>query len=350
MGCASGPRIIPVKEYQAQAAAVENAPQSKELLKEISRLSDVTCNSVFTEESGLAEYIIGPGDVLELTFWKISQPLKYETTVRSDGYISYSFLDDVRVAGLTRPQIDEVLTQGLAKYIKNVRIDVTVLKYQSKSALLFGEINIMEGAQSGPGKYMLKGKTSILDLIVMAGGATKDSDLKNVELVRKGMHYRLNLYDAMFKGDMSQNVIIDDGDMVTIPELPELAERVYVFGEVNTEGIYPHEESYDLLAALSRAGGCTETAVESSIKIIRGYGKGEPVVLSASLDDILDRGDISQNIRLIDGDVIYVPRTIIGDVNKFIVNSTPLLDYLFYPARYRDSYSFTERMRYFMPK
>jgi protein involved in polysaccharide export with SLBB domain len=350
LGCIKSMEAIPVREYRKQKDIIEPPPRSEEMLQEIRKFSRVTKNQVFTEEWGIPEYIIGPCDVLEVTFWEANQPVKYETAVRSDGCISYSFLDDIKVSGMTRRQVDQVLTQGLSKYIKNVRIDVVVLKHKSKSALLFGEINILQTGRSGPGKYELQGKTRILDLIVMAGGATKNSDLKNVELVREVKRYGLNLYDAMFKGDMTQNVIIDNGDVVTVPELPELGERVYVFGEVNNEGIFAHEEAYDLLAALLRAGGCTRTAVEDDIKIIRGYGNGKPVILSASLNDVLKKGDISQNIHLLDGDVVYVPRTLIGDINEFIVKTTPLLDYLFYPARYRDSYSDTDRIRYLMSK
>lgn len=338
MGCAQSLHVIPVTEYNEQMSGVST--RSEEMLEEISAMSRVTGNRVFTEEWRIPEYIIGPGDVVELTFWEGTQPVKYETTVRSDGCISYSFLDDIKVSGLTLRQVDQVLTERLHKYIRNVRIDVAVLKYKSKTALLFGEINILQvqTEQSGPGRYPLSGKTRVLDLIVAAGGTTKDSDLKKVELVRGGKRYSLNLYDAMFKGDMTHNVIIDDGDVVTVPELPALGERIYVFGEVNNEGIYPHEETYDLLAAIARAGGCTSIAVENDIKIIRGYGEGKPVVLSASLDDILKKGDISQNVHLVDGDVVYVPRTVVGDINEFILNTTPLLDYLLYPARYRDDY------------
>lgn len=345
-GCANRPHVIPVNAYQEQ---VPEAPsRSMEMLEAIAKMSRVTKNHVFTQQWGMPEYIIGPNDVLEFTFWEGTQPVKYKTTVRPDGCISYSFLDDIKVSGLTLHEVDQVLTERLSAYIKNVRIDVEVLQYKSKSALVFGEINILQlqTEQSGPGRYPLSGKTKILDLIVAAGGATKDADLKNVELVRGRKRYSLNLYDAMFKGDMTHNVIIDDGDVVTIPELPALAERIYVFGEVNNEGIYPYEESYDLLAAIGRAGGTTTVAVDDDIKIIRGYGKGEPTVLSASLDDILKQGDISQNIHLIDGDVVYVPRTVIGDINEFILNTTPLLEYLLHPARYRDAYSDSDRVRY----
>ncbi|MBW2332123.1 MAG: hypothetical protein JRF08_01305 [Deltaproteobacteria bacterium] len=88
-------------------------------------------------------------------------------------------------------------------------------------------------------------------------------------------------------------------------------------------------------------------AVDSYIKIIRGYGEKpeKPIILSANLDQILKKGDLAQNISLKDGDVVYVPRTAIGDINQFIANTVPLLDYLFYPGRYRDKYWQTQRLR-----
>lgn len=351
LGC-RGFEVISVSTYQEQMQKDfgDESLQRKEMLDQIFQMSLTTKNHVFTEQWGIPEYIIGPGDVLEITFWEATKPSKYKTMVRPDGTISYSFLDDIPVSGLTPRQVDRLLAERLATYIKNVRLDVAILEYKSKSALLFGEINILQlqTEKSGPGKYALKGKTTVLDLIVIAGGATKDADLKNVELVRGGKQYSLNLYAAMFKGDITQNVIIDDGDIVTVPELPFLGERIYVFGEVYSEGIYAHEDASDLLAAIGMAGGCNTVAVEDDIKIIRGYGKGKPVVLSASLDDILIKGDISQNIPLIDGDVVYVPRTVIGDINEFILNTTPLLEYFLYPGQYRDYYSHPDRLRYWM--
>ncbi len=47
---------------------------------------------------------------------------------------------------------------------------------------------------------------------------------------------------------------------------------------------------------------------------------------------------MAQNATLEDGDVVYVPRTVIGDINEFIVNTVPLLDYMLYPGKYRDAY------------
>ncbi|MFH1784058.1 MAG: polysaccharide biosynthesis/export family protein [bacterium] len=344
--CTFEARGIPVKEFKPPRTAEEiDVNQKKEMEEEVVRMSRVTENSVFTEGRGIPEYRIGPGDVLTITFWEGAKSTPYTTEVRPDGKISYSYMDDIAVAGSTSHEVDEILTNALKKYIREPRIDVIVKEYKSKSALLFGQINRLEAVTSGPGKYPLTGKTRILDLIVMAGGPIAgeefaNADLRIVEVVRKGKSYTVNLYKAMFKGDMSQNIIIDDGDIVTVPELPTYGERVYVFGEVKTEGIYRLDDAYDLLAAVSKAGGTTRVAVDSDIKIIRGYkeDRNKPIILAANLDEILKKGDIAQNIPLQDGDVVYVPRTAIGDLNEFILNTTPLLDYLLYPGMYRDAY------------
>ncbi len=328
--------------------------------KEIAGMSRVTENIVFTERNGVPEYIIGPGDVLTINFWEGTKVNPYECIVRPDGKISYSFMDNITVSGLTANEATKLIAETLKKYIRYPRLEIIVKEFRSKSALLFGQINVLQTGTSGPGKYPLKGKTSILDLIVSAGGPITgrggsvtgretvivgqeagNADLRNVELIRKGKRYTVNLYNAMFKGDGSQNVLIDNGDMITVPELPTYGEKVYVFGEIRNQGIYRLKDSADLLSSIALAGGTSAVAVKTDIKIIRGYGQrqGKPIILSANLDDILKRGDIAQNIKLQEGDLVYVPRRVIGDINEFIVNTVPLLDYLLnYPRSYTDSY------------
>jgi len=346
---------IPVKEYEATQEVVPPEVKAAQAA-EIKKLSQIDRNDVFTEARGMPEYIVGPGDVLQITFWDGSKPLAYTTEVRADGKISYSFVDDLYVSGLTVQQVDDALTEAMQKYIRNPRLELIVKEYRSKTALLFGQINRFDtgisGVRSGPGRYPLTGKMTVLDLIVGAGGAISgqtegNGDLTRVELVRKGKIYTLNLYNSMFRGDMSENMILEDRDMVTVPELPIFGERVYVLGEVAQQGIYRLKDAYDLLAALSKAGGPTRVAIKSDVKVIREFQErqGKPIILSANYDEMTKRGDISQNVRLKNGDVVWVPRTAIGDINEFIINTVPLLEYMFYPGRYRDAYGQPDQMR-----
>lgn len=343
---------ISVKTYREPAIVSEAADrQQKEMTEAIQQMSSIKENSVFTEKYGVPEYIVGPGDVITVNYWTPSRDEGfkqsiYTTTVRPDGKISFIFADDIKVSGYTAGEIKNILTGLAQKYMREPRIEVVVKEHKSKGALLFGQINILQQGTSGPGRYPLLGKTKVLDLIVAAGGAisgqnTGNADLRQVELIRQGKRYSLNLYNAMFRGDVSDNVVLDNGDTVTVPEMPTFAERVYVFGQVNSQGILKLKDSQDLLTAIALSGGTTPVAIKTDIKIIREYQErqGKPLILSANLDQILMQGDLAQNIRLKDGDVIYVPRSVIGDINEFIAVLTPSLDFLYNrPSTFRTNY------------
>ncbi|MDY6853517.1 MAG: polysaccharide biosynthesis/export family protein [Thermodesulfobacteriota bacterium] len=308
--------------------------------EELIRMSQVKKNSVFTEEFQESEYIIGPKDVLEISLWEDTKEVKYEMTVRSDGNISVSFLENVRVVGLTARQVDKAITEKLTRFVKNPRVDVLIKGFNSKRASLLGEVQVLPNQyiSSGPGSYPLQGKTTLLDLLIRAGGATTEADLKRARLIRNGKTYILNLYKAMFEGDISQNIILDSGDVVIIPELPTTKDKVFVLGEIKGPGAYSFKHEIDLITVISMAGGCTYDAVKKNILIIRGYPI-EPEILVSNLNDFLSKGDFNQNISLKSGDVVYVPRNFISNLNYYFSKLTPILDLLLYPGQFRDMYT-----------
>ncbi|MBU2497715.1 MAG: polysaccharide biosynthesis/export family protein [Proteobacteria bacterium] len=329
----------PVNELSLTAAQRSlKKIQTEGMRKQLAKMSEVRANEVFSETSGLAEYRIGIQDVLEINFY-VGDTVKATTvTVDSRGRISYSFIDDVEVVGLTPTQLDDLLTERMSSFIRNPRISILMKEFNSRSATVIGEFSSLRQSAFGKaasGRINLRGKTTLMDLIGLAGGYTVDADIRTVKLIRGGESYLINLYDIIEKGDATQNVIIDDGDVVNIPELPAFGERVYVMGEVNVQGVYPLKDAQDLLAALSLAGSFTRLAKEENTLIVRGYEPGQkPLVMMADIDALLKKADLSQNVRLEDGDLIYVPRMLIADINDWIANTTPLLNFLYYPNEY----------------
>jgi polysaccharide export outer membrane protein len=339
---------IPVKDVdlKPEQRAIRRIP-TKRQREEIAELSRIKRNGVFAEISGIAEYRIGSLDVLEINSHVGEKVISTTVTVNSRGRISYSLVDDLEVTGLTSSELDKLLSRKLSGYIRRPRIDVLVKEFQSKSATVMGEFASLRAtnlAEAASGRIYLKGRTTLMDLVAQAGGYTVDGDIKNVKLIRGGRTYVINLFDIIEKGDLSQNVIIDDGDGVDIPELPEFGERVYVLGEVKSQGIYPLDNAQDLLAALSLAGSFTRLAKEENTLIVRGYEPGkEPLVMMADLNALLRKADLGQNVRLQDGDLVYVPRMLIGDINEWIANTMPLLNLLLYPAEF-DARYFEDRV------
>jgi protein involved in polysaccharide export with SLBB domain len=328
--------------------------QTERNLEALARMSEVKENSVFRTVAGIPEYRIGPGDVLEISSYNGDKVTLTSVTVDSRGRISYSFLDHLKVDGLTSSEADELLTSRLSAYVRAPRISVQVKEFNSRSANIIGEFSSLRNVsygKGGSGRINLKGKTPLTDLIALGGGYTLNADIKNVKLVRKGQSYLINLYDIIERGDENQNVIIDEGDVVNIPELPTYGERVYVLGEVFNQGIYPLKEAQDLLAALALAGNTNRLAKEENTLIVRGYEPGKPPqVLMADVKSLLRKADISQNVRLKDGDLVYVPRMLIGDINDWIINMTPLLNIILYPGEFEEQYAAVPYLQYNKPK
>jgi protein involved in polysaccharide export with SLBB domain len=109
-----------------------------------------------------------------------------------------------------------------------------------------------------------------------------------------------------------------------------------VFGEVRQPGAYSFTgttmPTLDLIAA---AGGPTVFALLDQARIIRG-DITKPEVISVDLKQLVETGDQSQNIPLMDGDIVYVSRTAIGDVDLFVQRMRPFLTLITSPLRTYD--------------
>lgn len=320
---------------------VAGARGSKDLFRHVAaaELADISENSVFTAGSGVPEYRVGINDLLAITLWKGNKADVQEVPVTSDGKITFGFVEDLYVLGLTTRQLDDLLSSKLSEYIKHPRIDVMVRKYQSKSVTLTGEIFSNPNYHSGPGRYFLSGKTTVLEAVTRAGGPTRQANLSRVSIRRKdGRALIIDLYKVFSEGDRTQNVVLDDGDLVVIPAISKEANRVYVYGEVKKPGLYTFSGSgMHVFDAISEAGGVTVFAKENSTKVVRG-DISKPEVISADLKKLVEQGDVTQNVMLANGDLVYVPRSFIGDINRFVQQITPLMRLIIYPPQVVNEY------------
>lgn len=292
---------------------------------------------------GYPEYIVGPTDILLFNDWLQDKLVERKIRVRPDGTISYTFIENIFVDGLAPSEIDELITSKLEGYVKHPKLDITVEAYNSKSASLFGEVKVISSRYSGPGVYALRGQETILDFLLRAGSHTERADLSNVEVTRGGITYKINML-SIFKGDDTQNIYLEDKDMVLVPLLPQYGEiqvsenRVYIFGEVNRPGLYTLSDKARLLDAISISQGIKISGTGKKIKVIRGTPE-EPIVIPANLVRLLKKNDLSQNLKLQDGDIIYVARSTMGKVHNFIDKIKPILGIMREPASFRDIYT-----------
>jgi len=90
---------------------------------------------------------------------------------------------------------------------------------------------------------------------------------------------------------------------VTINLLKFSTERVYILGEVNQPGLYELDKSRNLMDAIAAAKGWTKEAAKTKVFIIHKDPKIEPI--RVNLLDLLNKGDVSKNLRLQEGDIVY---------------------------------------------
>jgi polysaccharide export outer membrane protein len=149
----------------------------------------------------------------------------------------------------------------------------------------------------------------------------------------------VNINKTITQGDLTQNVVLDNEDTVVVPVLAEdKKNRVFVFGEVNNPGVIPTRGDLTVMEALAQAGGFKQRAVLGDAKILRGDMR-KPEVIACDINKILHEGDMSQNVKLHNGDMLYVPKNTIGRISDFLRQIQPILDFIVWPARVYNSYT-----------
>ena len=95
-------------------------------------------------------------------------------------------------------------------------------------------------------------------------------------------------------------------------------QKVYVDGHVVKPGAFPLLGFMTVMQSISEAGGLKDGARKKEVLIIRRGENGKPVVLRINLDKAMSGEDMSQNIYLAPFDIVFVPKSGIGNVNQFV--------------------------------
>lgn len=220
------------------------------------------------------QYRVGPGDILNITVWdhpELTTPAgSYRSAaesgsqVHANGTIFYPYVGSISVSGLTVSQIRTKLTRRLANYISDPQIEVSVAAYQSQKTYITGQVN-------NPGQqYLSNIPLTLLDAINKAGGLAQDADWHNVTLTNKGREEKLSLEALIQKGDLSQNRLLEDGDIVHVPRND--ANKIFVIGEVaQPQMLKITHYGMTLTEAITASGGIDKLAADATgIFVIRG--------------------------------------------------------------------------------
>ena len=145
-----------------------------------------------TKNTGLDEVVIGP-----------------------DGYVQLPYAGSVKLAGLTLYEAKEAVSERLRQYLRFPDLSILVKSYGERKIYVMGEVQ-------QPGIHELKVDTlNAYAAISSAGGFTKRGSSTKVQVLRVDgdtMYYKqINIKNYIKKHDLTQNVALQDGDIVYVP-------------------------------------------------------------------------------------------------------------------------------------
>jgi polysaccharide export outer membrane protein len=134
--------------------------------------------------------------------------------VRPDGKISLPLLHDVQAAGLTAMQLRDKIATALAEFMPNPEVSVIVTEVRSARVSVLGEVQ-------KPGVLPLRGDTTILEAIAMAGGFGPFASPSKITVFRKdagGATQRIRFnYNRALSGGDENNLTLKPGDVIVVP-------------------------------------------------------------------------------------------------------------------------------------
>jgi polysaccharide export outer membrane protein len=218
----------------------------------------------------------------------------------------------------------------------------------------------VQGQVTHPGRYHLKGELRVLDALAMAGGLTDKASVVKASLTRAGKTEAaasaaaapastgpttelLGLDGLLLRQEMDRNVILQPGDLVTVPE--DTTSKIYIIGDVKSPGVFPLKTDVTLLQAIAMAGGPEQRgfATAKSAYIIRrsGIGPQQEMTAGPARSSALPNGgtlitadlgaimkDPTRDVTVQPGDVLVLPMSSLGAL-QVIMNIISGIGYLF---------------------
>ena len=158
-------------------------------------------------------YTVKPGDTLQVAVWK-EPDLQGPVLVTPDGAFSFPLVGQIDARGKTVTQLQQTITERLAKYISDPVVTVSVTDIKGNKVFVIGQVN-------KPGEFIVNPRVDVMQALSMAGGTTAFASLGDIKILRRnaGKQEALRFdYNSVVRGkDLDQNIELRSGDVVVVP-------------------------------------------------------------------------------------------------------------------------------------
>jgi protein involved in polysaccharide export with SLBB domain len=238
------------------------------------------------------DYVIAPGDETRISVWG-SVEGTWSAVVDRDGNISLPKVGTLGVTGLNFQQLRELLFREVSKYYKDFEMSVTMGQLRTMTVYVVGN-------DRAPGAYSVPSLSTIINVLMMAGGPSKTGTMRDIQVKRNGETIaRLDLYDFLISGDKSKDQRLLPEDVIFVPPIGPI---VGVAGNVDRPAIYELKGKTLLSEAIKLAGGVTAAAYLQRVQVERVFQRQTKIIVDVNLDKFKGKLDIP----LQDGDIVKV--------------------------------------------
>ena len=238
-----------------------------------------------------SEYIVGPGDTLEVLLVG-SHKGKQLLVVGRDGRINFPELGPISVGGRRFDEVRAEIESRVASGMIGTTVSIGIGELRSIRVFVLGD------AQT-PGSYTVSGLSTITNALFVSGGVKRIGSLRNIELKRNGHTVgKLDLYDLLLKGDTSADVRLLPGDVIFVPPV---GRTVGLSGQVRRPAIYELKSETTVEELIQLGGGLLPDADSSMTTIERINANRTRVVVDADLTT-----PDGKSLKLMTGDVVRV--------------------------------------------
>jgi protein involved in polysaccharide export with SLBB domain len=221
-----------------------------------------------------SSYILGPDDEINVAVFGLSEK-KYTLKVSEDGDIYIPNVGPLMVNGLSIEQATSKIKSKLGATIYKAinsgqtKVQVTLNKIRSIRVTVIGEAE-------KPGTYTVSSLTTLYNLLYLCGGPSSLGSFRSIEIVRGNVVKRVaDLYAFLSEGNQSDNVLLQEGDVVRIPYYKNI---VKIKGNVKREGTFEMLENETFEKLLKLCGGFKDDAFKSTVYVNRLTDTGKIIL------------------------------------------------------------------------
>jgi len=177
----------------------------------------MTATESAMQKSDADDYVIGPGDRLQVFVWG-HDDLTSTVTVRPDGEMSTPLVEDMRAAGKTPTELARAVENVLSDYVRTPTVTIIVQQFVGEYDR---QIRVV-GQATEPQALSYRNGMTLLDVMIEVGGLSEFASGNKAKIVRKKNGgeeiIKVRINDLLNKGRMDQNVRMMPGDVLIIPE------------------------------------------------------------------------------------------------------------------------------------